>query len=100
MTPDSVLSPFEAFVYHRRHTEGAMPTTALSDAALTLLFDCLEGPVPVTGENRQAYGELEEAGIMYPLHTPKGRNTAYRFTESGWAAYGLDGARRTVPTES
>jgi hypothetical protein len=55
-----------------------------ADALLRLRFD--HQPVEVTDETRPAYRELAAAGIMIPLHTfTKGRESAYRFTEAGWA---------------
>ena len=56
----------------------------LSESAADLLRLNLESPVPVRDENRQAYTELAEAGVMEPLHTPKGRDSPYRFTREGW----------------
>jgi hypothetical protein len=62
-----------------------MPSTTLSDAALTLLKRRLDGEAKVTDENRPAYRELAAAGIMYPMHTfAKGSESAYRFTQDGW----------------
>jgi hypothetical protein len=37
----------------------------------------------VDDENREAYRELARAGLMMPLHTPLGRETAYRMTQEG-----------------
>ena len=54
----------------------------LSEHALALLR--IEGSNRVTDENRDAYRELEDAGLMEPLHTLAwGRHSAYRITEGG-----------------
>lgn len=61
-------------------------TVELSESALSLLRRRVEGNDDVTEENRPAYRELAAAGIMYPLHTfTGGDQSAYRFTEKGWA---------------
>jgi hypothetical protein len=57
----------------------------LSDKSLALLRASLTGRNPeVDDTTRAAYQELVAAGLMIPLHTiAKGRETAYRLTESG-----------------
>jgi hypothetical protein len=59
-----------------------------SEEALALLCELLGGGMAeVCDENRSAYRELAAAGIMDPLHTfAKGDESAYRFTEKGWAS--------------
>jgi hypothetical protein len=61
-----------------------MKTIALSEAALDLLKRNMTGPqILVDNENREVYRELARAGLMIPLHTPLGRESAYRMTEEG-----------------
>jgi hypothetical protein len=64
-----------------------MPTITLSEAARSLLRRRLNGEeIEITDRNRPAYRELARAGIMIPLHTfAKGDESAYRFTDAGWA---------------
>jgi hypothetical protein len=62
-----------------------MPT--LSNAALALLRACYSGAyILVDDDNRVAYRELADVGLMTPLHTPLGRESAYRMTEAGVSA--------------
>jgi hypothetical protein len=61
-----------------------METITLSEAALDLLKRNMTGTqILVDDENREAYRELARAGLMMPLHTPLGRETAYRMTQEG-----------------
>ncbi len=62
-------------------------TLRLSEDALALMKLRLSGErCDVTDANRDAYRELADTGIMYPLHTfAKGRDSLYRFTDEGWA---------------
>ena len=61
-----------------------MQTIALSESALALLRACYSGTyILVDDGNRIAYRELADAGLMTPLHTPLGRDSAYRMTEAG-----------------
>jgi hypothetical protein len=59
----------------------------LSEAALALLRLRLSGEeTEITDGNRAAYRELAAAGVMISVHTfAKGDESAYRFTEEGWA---------------
>ena len=59
-----------------------MPETfTLSDAALSLLRRRLSGErVEVTSESAAAYRELAGAGFVEAVHTPRGRDSAYRLT--------------------
>ena len=55
-----------------------------SAAALTLLRHYLATNDNRVGDsNREAYRELAAAGLMIPLHTPLGRESAYRMTKEG-----------------
>ncbi len=64
-----------------------MQTIELTKEARSLLLACYSGVhVLVDDDNRNAYRELAEAGMMTPLHTPLGRNSAYRMTEAGVSA--------------
>jgi hypothetical protein len=61
-----------------------MQTITLSAAAVDLLKRNVTGTqILVNDENREAYRELALAGLMIPLHTPFGRESAYRMTEEG-----------------
>jgi hypothetical protein len=61
-----------------------MQTVTLSQAALELLKRNIQGTqILVDDANREAYRELARAGLMIPLHTPLGRESAYRMTEEG-----------------
>ena len=61
-----------------------MQTIALSEAALDLLRRNMQGQqILVDDENREAYRELARAGLMIPLHTPLGRESAFRMTQDG-----------------
>ncbi len=61
-----------------------MPTIALSETAVALLRACYSGAyILVDHDNRAAYRELADAGLMTPLHTPFGRESAYRMTQEG-----------------
>jgi hypothetical protein len=57
----------------------------LSEGARNLLLACYTGAyILVDDENRGAYRELAEAGLMIPLHTfAHGRESAYRMTDAG-----------------
>jgi hypothetical protein len=64
-----------------------METTRLSDAALALLHECVNGEANprVDASNLEAYRELAEAGVMYPVSGMfRGPEANFRFTESGW----------------
>jgi hypothetical protein len=64
-----------------------MQTIELTMEARSLLLACFSGAhVRVDDGNRAAYRELAEAGLMIPLHTPLGRDSAYRMTEAGVSA--------------
>jgi hypothetical protein len=61
-----------------------MQTISLSETALALLKQNLGGmQILVNDENREDYRELARAGLMIPLHTPLGRESAYRMTQEG-----------------
>jgi hypothetical protein len=61
-----------------------MQTIALSEAALDLLRRNMTGQqIRVDYENRELYRELARAGLMIPLHTPLGRESAFRMTQDG-----------------
>jgi hypothetical protein len=61
-----------------------METITLSEAALDLLKRNMTGTqILVDDENREAYRDLARAGLMTPLHTPLGRESAYRMTQEG-----------------
>jgi hypothetical protein len=65
-----------------------METTTLSGAAMSLLHECVnaEANPRVDASNLEAYRELAEAGVMYPVSTFKrGPESVFRFTEGGWA---------------
>jgi hypothetical protein len=56
----------------------------LSAAALALLrHHVATNDNRVNDENREVYRELSRAGLMIPLHTPLGRESAYRITQEG-----------------
>jgi hypothetical protein len=62
----------------------AMQTLSLSEAAMDLLKRNMIGTqILVDDDNREAYRELARAGLMVPLHTPLGRESAYRMTQEG-----------------
>jgi hypothetical protein len=61
-----------------------MQTLSLTEAARALLKRNMAGTqILVNDENREAYRELARAGLMEPLHTPLGRESAYRMTQEG-----------------
>jgi hypothetical protein len=61
-----------------------METITLSEPAMDLLKRNMAGTqILVDDENREAYRELARAGLMIPLHTPLGRESAYRMTQEG-----------------
>ncbi len=61
-----------------------MQTVTLSQAALELFKRNITGTqILVDDANREAYRELARAGLMIPLHTPLGRESAYPMTEEG-----------------
>ena len=61
-----------------------MQTIELTKEARSLLLACYSGAhIKVDDGNRDAYRELAESGLMIPLHTPLGRESAYRMTEAG-----------------
>jgi len=62
-----------------------MKTATLSPDALSLLRRRVARErVDITDENRPAYRELAEAGLVIPLHTlTGGNNSAHRLTEAG-----------------
>jgi hypothetical protein len=56
----------------------------LSAAALALLrHHVATNDNRVDDSNREAYRELAVAGFMIPLHTPLGKESAYRMTQAG-----------------
>jgi hypothetical protein len=64
--------------------EDVMQTIALTKAAVDLLKLNMAGAqILVNDENREAYRELARAGLMEPLHTPLGHESAYRMTQEG-----------------
>ncbi len=77
-----------------------MPTIALSESALDLLRACYSGAyILVDDGNRDSYRELADAGLMTPLHTPLGRESAYRMTEAGvTASASLSPSQPRVPS--
>jgi hypothetical protein len=61
-----------------------MQTITLSEAAVDLLKRNMTGQhILVDDDNRESYRELARAGLMIPLHTPLGRESAYRLTQEG-----------------
>ena len=61
-----------------------MLTVMLSEGAVDLLKRNMSGSqILVDDQNREAYLELARAGLMIPLHTPLGRDSAYRMTQEG-----------------
>ncbi len=64
-----------------------MTTTLSSANALALLRTCLTAKNPAVNEdNREAYRELANSGIMYPVSGfLNGPEALFRFTEEGWA---------------
>ena len=59
-----------------------MNAVAISESATGLLLRRLAGErVEVTVETRPLYRELAAAGLMIALHTPTGRESAFRLTE-------------------
>jgi hypothetical protein len=74
--PGSYVAPIETSI----KDEGM--DTQLSAAALALLRHCLATKDSRVGdENREVYRELVRVGFMIPLHTPLGRESAYRMTQ-------------------
>ena len=63
-----------------------MPETfALSESAVAVMRFCVKGwRFPVRKRDRDAYGELVEAGIM----EPDGKD--FRFTDGGWVGFADD----------
>ncbi len=58
--------------------------SSLSPEAQSLLLACYRGAYILADDvNRDVYGELADAGLMTPVHTPLGRNSAYRMTQEG-----------------
>jgi hypothetical protein len=58
--------------------------THLSGAALALLYHYFAtNDNRVDDSNREAYRELARAGFIISLHTPLGRESAYRMTQKG-----------------
>jgi hypothetical protein len=66
-----------------------MSAIELSRAAREVLRRRAAGEgVDVTSENLEAYRELARAGIMYSVSGfLRGPETAFRFTEEGWARW-------------
>jgi hypothetical protein len=64
-----------------------MPTSAISEAALSLLRRRLASQwVEVTDETRPLYRELVDAGLMIPLHSfARGKDGAFRLTDAACA---------------
>ena len=62
-----------------------MPVEArLSPEAKSLLLACYSGEYILANDGNQSrYRELAQAGLMTPLHTPLGRDSAYRMTQEG-----------------
>jgi hypothetical protein len=62
-----------------------MQSVSLTEAAVMLLRRRLAGDERVTAQNRAAYRELADAGIMIPISTwAGGPESVFRFIESGW----------------
>ena len=62
--------------------------TELSDAAIALLrYRLASKDNRVTDADREAYRELEQAGIMFALSgLATGSEASFRFSDSGWEA--------------